>query len=236
MRPPERQRRPEWMDEAGLDQQLHARALDGLRRINRLSGSPRTLWPRIRSLMESSSEPLRVLDIGSGGGDVVVWLYHRAAATGRRIQIDGCDTSPFAVEYARRHAGAHRASACRFFRHDVLAEPLRDGYDVAMCSLFLHHFDSEDALALLARMNVAARRLVLVQDLRRTRLGYALAWAGCRLLSRSPVVHKDGPLSVAGAFTSEEARTLARRAGLSGIQIEHRWPQRFILSAVPGMP
>ena len=232
----ERRRQPEWMDEPGLDEQLHARALDGLARINRSTDSPGTLWPRIHRLMDSSSEPLRVLDVGAGGGDVVVSLYHRAESTGRKIQIDGCDTSPFAVEYARRHADSNGASACRFFRHDVLAERLPDGYDVAMCSLFLHHFDEEDALAILSRMNAAARRLVLVQDLRRTCLGYALAWAGCRLLSRSPVVHKDGPLSVAGAFTSEEARILAVGAGLSGIEIEHRWPQRFILSAVPEIP
>ena len=76
----------------------------------------------------------------------------------------------------------------------------------------------------------AARRLVLVNDLRRTRFGFALAHLACRLLTRSPIVHHDGPLSVRAAFTSEEALELALEAGLAGAMISHHWPQRFLLS------
>ncbi len=41
-----------------------------------------------------------------------------------------------------------------------------------------------------------------------------LAWIGCHLLSRSPIVRHDGPVSVAGAYTIPEVRELAERAGL----------------------
>ncbi|MCA9021331.1 MAG: hypothetical protein KDA74_14375, partial [Planctomycetaceae bacterium] len=56
-----------------------------------------------------------------------------------------------------------------------------------------------------------------------------LAWTACRLLTRSPVVHTDGPLSVAGAFTVNEIKELAGQAGLDGFQITRHWPQRWLL-------
>jgi hypothetical protein len=57
-----------------------------------------------------------------------------------------------------------------------------------------------------------------------------LACAGTRLLSRSPVVHVDGPRSVAAAFTPAEALDLAQRAGLTGATVVRRWPCRFLLT------
>jgi hypothetical protein len=113
---------------------------------------------------------------------------------------------------------------------DVAHEPLPEGFDVVLCSLFLHHLDDDGAVALLRRMRGAARRLVVVSDLRRTALGHLYALVGCRLLSRSPVFHVDGPRSVEAAFTSGEARDLAARAGLAGARVVQRWPQRFLLT------
>ena len=79
-------------------------------------------------------------------------------------------------------------------------------------------------------MGAAAGRAVLVDDLVRGRRGFALAWAGCRLLSGSRVVHHDGPVSVAAAFTPAEAIDLARRAGLDGATVTRHWPERFLLA------
>ena len=52
---------------------------------------------------------------------------------------------------------------------------------------------SPDVVRLLKGMAAKARCLVIVDDLIRSRLGYAMAWIGTRLLSRSWVVHHDGP-------------------------------------------
>ena len=53
------------------------------------------------------------------------------------------------------------------------------------------------SLADQARAQIARRR-VLVSDLRRSRLGWWLAWVGTRILTMSPMVHFDGPVSVDG--------------------------------------
>ncbi|MDB5341092.1 MAG: hypothetical protein JWN70_6711, partial [Planctomycetaceae bacterium] len=75
----------------------------------------------------------------------------------------------------------------------------------------------------------AARRTALVNDLRRTRLGYVLAHLACRLLTWSPIVRVDGPRSVAGAFTEQEVLLLAARAGYKDPHLSQHWPQRYLL-------
>ena len=230
-----RNRQPELMDQLGLDETLHRQALVGLRTVNRFSRSGAIVWPEIRRLAGQSRErPLRVLDVASGGGDVAVWVAGRAAAAGVQIEIDGCDISPVAVAHANEYAETQMAAHVRFFEFDVMANTPAEQYDVVMCSLFLHHFDESNATLLLNRFKNMARQRVLINDLRRTRLGYQLAWLGCRLLTQSPIARTDGLLSVAAAFTPQEARTLAERAGLADVRIELHWPQRFLLSARPG--
>ncbi len=98
--------------------------------------------------------------------------------------------------------------------------------DVVYCTLFAHHLDDGDVVKLLRVMVARARQLVVVDDLIRSRLGYALAWSGTRLLSRSWVVHTDGPLSVRAAFTPAELRRLAEQAGLSTARLVRFWPER----------
>jgi 2-polyprenyl-3-methyl-5-hydroxy-6-metoxy-1,4-benzoquinol methylase len=117
-----------------------------------------------------------------------------------------------------------------FFRHDVIRESLPAGYDLVTCSLFLHHLTEEEAVTVLERMKEAARIAVVVSDLRRSRAGYLLAWAGTRILTRSSIVHFDGPVSVRAAFTLDEALMLANRAGLAGARVESCWPYRYLLT------
>lgn len=220
------------MDQPDLDTGEHARALRGLRRINLLSRSGAALWARIAApAPKAPGTPLRVLDVACGGGDNAVTLARRAQRSGRAVAVEGCDISAVAVACAHDLARA-RGVDVRFFTCDALRE-LPGEYDVVTCSLFLHHLSNEEAVTLLRNMAAAAQRLVLVDDLVRGRAGYLLAWFGCRLLSRSPVVHYDGPVSVAGAFTPEEAVDLARQAGLRNVSATPHWPQRYLLAGSP---
>jgi len=218
------------MDQPGLDPRLHAQALRGLRRVNLLSGTAGCLWRRIRPLaIESRPTPLRVLDVACGGGDTAIALAQKAQREKLPVEVTGCDCSETALTLARRSAEVARLPVT-FFQADVLSEPLPEGFDVVCCSLFLHHLEEAQAIELLRAMHQAAGRMLLVSDLKRSRLGYLLAWGGIRVLSRSRICHVDGPLSVQGAFTVAEAQELARLAGLQGTQIENQWPQRFLLS------
>lgn len=219
---------PEIMDQPDLALERHVGALRGLARINWLSGSASILWRPLAELTSRLHRPIRVLDAASGGGDVPIRLWRRARAAGLDMQIEGCDFSPRAVEYAQRNAAGHGAEV-RFFVQNVLQGPPLAGYDAVTCSLFLHHLDEDQALAYLRWAAATAAHQVLVNDLIRCRVGLVLAHVAGRILSTSDVVHVDGPRSVEGAFTREEARALAERAGLHGATTGWRWPFRYLL-------
>jgi hypothetical protein len=78
-------------------------------------------------------------------------------------------------------------------------------------------------------MAASARRLVLVQDLVRSRAGYVLAHLASRTLTRSRVVRVDALRSVRSAFTLAEMKAMAERAGLAGACLKRCWPERFSL-------
>jgi len=224
-----RRLRPEIMDQPGLAPDLHVQALRGLQRINFLSGSSGIYWPWIRSAANSvAPRPLRILDLATGGGDVPIRLWQKAQRTGLNLHIEGCDRSATAISHAQALAAAQAASV-RFFTRDVLQGPLPERYDALLCSLFLHHLDEHQAVDLVRRMAEAAAVMILVNDLVRGPFGFALAYVASRVLSTSPVVHSDGPQSVAGAFTVREMRELAERAGLKEAIVKRRWPFRMML-------
>lgn len=233
-----RDRQPEWMDDPHLESKLHWAALAGLRRVNGVSRTAEAVWRTIQSHTRRGDH-LRILDVASGGGDVAIRLMRRAARQGVVCEILGIDISRTALEFASHVARdsppgtAARGSRLEFRQGDVLRDSLPGPFDVVYCTLFLHHLSDEDAVVLLRKMRAAAGRLMILDDLRRTRWGHTLARYGARFLTRSPVVHVDGPRSVRAAFTLREIRRLADEAGLQRARIRTRWPQRFHLSWSP---
>ena len=228
----ERDRQPELMDQPGLDRETHHRALDGLRVANSISRTSQVVWGGIKKagIYRINGRPLRILDIATGGGDVAIGVAKLAAGQGIAVEVHGCDINVTAVEYAQSVANQANLSGTKFFQLNALVDPLPEEYDVLMSTLFFHHLGNGDARQLLGRMVKSAKRCILVDDLYRTRLGYFFAWAGARMLTRSHIVHTDGPLSVSAAFTISEFRQLAQDAGLRGVQFRRHWPQRFLMS------
>ncbi len=126
-------------------------------------------------------------------------------------------------------AERHGVGNCQFGAYDVINGPMPNDFDIILCTLFLHHLTPCEAVDLLGKMAGATRHAVVVDDLKRSRLGYWLAQVGCRLLSRSPVVHYDGPLSVRGAYTVAEMKSLAAQAGLGDASFHQHWPERYLM-------
>ncbi len=226
---------PEMMDQPDLEAIRHRQALRGLARINFWSQSASIFWRPLRELQRETGKTLRILDVASGGGDVLCRLARKAQRAAVPMEFCGCDKSSVAIEYARQEARCSRVNI-DFFTADVLNRPLPSGFDVIICSLFLHHLTEEQATLLLKKMSDQAESMILINDLLRSRSGWLLAYVGTRFLSLSPVVHYDGPRSVEGAFNREEVRRLAERAGLMGATITKCWPQRFLLSWRKGVP
>jgi 2-polyprenyl-3-methyl-5-hydroxy-6-metoxy-1,4-benzoquinol methylase len=221
------------MDQEGLDQQSHRRALAGLARINSWSRSAALLWPAIvRVARRIEDRPVRLLDIASGGGDVCLALWRMARRAGIEVEILGLDISPVAVAYAREQIPS-AATNVRFEVQDVFQQGLTDRYDITMSSLFLHHLKAEQAAGLLANMAAMSEHLLVINDLCRSRSGIVMAHVACQLLTRSHIVHADGPQSVAASFTTSEMKQLFVQAGLPSVHIEKRWPFRQLAQWSP---
>ncbi|MEX2467395.1 MAG: methyltransferase domain-containing protein [Gemmatimonadota bacterium] len=224
----ERRLEPELMDDPALARDLHENALAALARINRVSLTDRRVGAEVVRLARSPGRPVRVLDVGCGDGDVLLRVGAFARRRGIDVALHGCDMSAVALARADRRS---RASGIplQLSRLDVTRDPLPPGpFSLVTCSLFLHHLTEEAAVALLVVMGEAGRTL-LVQDLRRTRLGLWLAWAGVHGLTRSRVARIDGLRSVRAAFTVDEAKSLCASAGLADAHVTPCWPQRFLI-------
>ncbi len=228
---------PELMDDPLIDPVVHRRALDGLRRVNTLCQTGKHVANEILAIAKKyNRNSVRVLDLGCGSGDVACNVASRLVGR-MECQLVGWDISPTAVACAnrswsaiekRRKSSNQSAIRVEFEQVDVFT-PKEIKFDIVYCCLFLHHFAESQAVEVLQSMKKVAVLSVLVDDLVRSRWGYALAQIGCKLLSRSPIVHFDGPQSVLAAFTESEARRLAIQAGLNACTVRRHWPERYLL-------
>ena len=101
-----RNRQVEMMDDPALDPAEHRRALKGLSLLNRVSRSSCIVWQPIHALGRGlQSDRLRVLDIGSGAGDVLLGLWKLASRCQWKLDLQGIDISDRAIAYAKDRAG-----------------------------------------------------------------------------------------------------------------------------------
>ncbi len=228
---------PELMDDPAIDPIEHRRALGGLRRVNRLCQTGKHVANAVLGIAKQHNRSsISVLDIGCGSGDVAVNVGRRLAGK-VECTITGWDISQTAVDCATKEWGdlqsrlpaSKRSSVPVQFQQADVFQSSDAKFDVVYCCLFLHHFTEEQAVQVLGRMKEIASIAVVVDDLVRSRFGYVLAKIGCHLLSRSPVVHFDGPQSVRAAFTGSEAIQLASQAGMRSCSMRRHWPERYLL-------
>jgi len=189
--------------------------LRDLRRVNRLLGGARLSRLAIARLWPDGTS-LAVLDVGTGGADIPVSLLADAARRGRSLRVEAIDSRPEVIEAARlARPAVDRVSGLSLRVADGLALPYPDGaFDVAHCSMVVHHLEPAEAVALLREMARVSRLGVVVNDLVRGRLFWAGAWVMSHAATRNRLTRNDAPLSVRRAFSRAELRALAAEAGL----------------------
>lgn len=184
--------------------------LRDIERANRFFGG---IAPLARVLETTGA--MEILDVGCGAADIPRALLYRARRHGVTLAITCLDRSEQMLEIARRRNGG-----LRFVRADGDALPFEDGsFDVAMCSLTLHHVETPEAVSFLRELRRVSRITPLVCDLRRSPFAYAATWTYARLFTRNRLTRHDGPVSVLRAYTPDEAVELAREAGWRAPQV-----------------
>jgi ubiquinone/menaquinone biosynthesis C-methylase UbiE len=204
----------EYLDHPTLDRiELH-RNLREMAMLNRLPGGVASSRRAIESLLDGTQGAI-VLDVGTGSGDLPALLMrHRGA---RRLQVLACDIRAEVLEYAAFRLA--RVPGVELLEADARRLPFADeSADIVHASLLIHHFDPAEAVRVLGEMRRVARRGVVVNDLRRGRLAFALTAATVLGLARARYTRHDGVLSARRAYTLEELDELAASAGLHRVR------------------
>lgn len=218
----------ELIDQPGHPYEAVARSLRDIEWVNRNLSGWRVLRRCLPALLEPlpADRPLRVLDLGTGSGDLPRAMVAWARRRGGRALAVGVDRNPQVVEFARRQCAGE--PDVRIVRGDVFHLPFAPGrFDLVVCSLFLHHLDPELAVKLLRVMAANSRRAILVNDLQRHRLAYWAIWLLSRLYLRGALFRHDAPVSVLRAYREPELRQMLRRAGLETLTVERIFPFRM---------
>lgn len=234
-RPLARREADELLDQAGHDPAELAANLADIRRVNRLAGGTRATLRELPVLLDAvpTDRPATVLDLATGSGDIPRALIDRCRRQGRSVAVIASDVSPEILDEARRHLAGYPEVA--FAEHDARAVALPDrGVDIVLCALALHHFRPHEAALVLREMARLARVGFVLNDITRSRAGYAAAWAASRVATRNRLTHHDMPLSVLRAYTPDEVRHLLATAGLSDATVHSRWLFRMSATWVAG--
>lgn len=203
------------MDDPGCDLAALQRTYARFDVVNSLvAGWSATYRRRIRPLAVPG-RPLTLLDVGSGGGDVARALARWALRDGLDLRITGIDPDPRAHAWASartaRWAARRPRAAAPVFRRVTSRELVAAGetFDVVVSNHLLHHLDPGPLRELVADSERLARRLVVHNDLVRSRAAYRLYAVGVLPLAPGSFLRTDGLRSLRRAYLPRELRELA---------------------------
>ncbi len=204
---------PELLDHLAPDDPLAVASREDLYRLNRIMRSP-VLVARLLATLPAGTLaptlPLRILELGSGDGRVMLSVARRLAATWPPVGLTLLDRQPVIT------ADSMRAFENLGWRIDIVqADALpwlrasSTHWDLVVCNLFAHHF-CDAALRTLLQTISERTRVFLACEPRR-------AWLP---LFASHLVFVTG----ANAITRTDA-VLSVRAGFRARELSALWPR-----------
>src|SRR6516162_7791053 len=175
--------------------------------LARFNGAMLGRWLVIRWLKDALQrlplqQPVTLLDIGCGSGDLLRSVRHWGQKHGRAINLIGIDLNPQVIEIAR--ASTNSGDDIEYYAANIFDYTPPHSIDIATASLVTHHLPDTMIVRFLRWLEATAHKGWLICDLQRSVVPfYFIAVAG-RLLRLHPVVTYDGRVSVARSLTRKE--------------------------------
>ena len=203
---------PELMDGECSYEEFRA-CLRSLEQVNRwlLGYRPTLAW--LARLPRVQSDPVHILDVGSGGGDLLRQIAKWARRRGIAVLLTGIDLNPHATRAAAEFTPRERGIA--WVTGDALAYRPEKPVDIVVSSLTAHHLEDEEIVMLLRWMEVTAGRGWFLNDLERSERSSRIFGRLARILGWHRFVRHDGPVSFRRAFRKEDWARLLAGAGIS---------------------
>lgn len=218
----------EIMDDLNSSGEVIDQTLYELDEINRKLGGNHVTIDGIKRLLLKNPpfRKLAIVDIGCGGGDILIEIAKWANKRRLDFELIGIDANPNIIEFARKNASSY--PQIRFEVLNIFSQDFRNqSYDIIISSLFTHHFKDEDLISLFASLKKQTKIGVVINDLHRHWLAYYSIKLIVNVLSKSPMVQHDGPVSVLRAFKKKEIKNILKRAGIHQYSIRWMWAFRF---------
>ncbi len=217
---------PEMMD-GDCSYEEFRECLRSLEKVNRwlLGYRPTLAW--LKRLPRKPLQPLHILDVGSGGGDLLRKIAIRLRQRGIVAQLTGIDLNPYAARAASEFTPAELGIT--WVTGDALEYRPEKPVDIVASSLTAHHLEDEEIVTLLRWMESTARAGWFLNDLERSeRTCRTFGWAA-GVLGWHRFVRHDGPVSFRRAFRKEDwARLLAiAEIPQDAVTVEHWRPGRL---------
>jgi 2-polyprenyl-3-methyl-5-hydroxy-6-metoxy-1,4-benzoquinol methylase len=201
--------------------------LRSLEQINRwlLGYRPTLAW--LNRLSHSLREPVHIVDVGSGGGDLLRQIAGWARRRGIAVQLTGIDLNPYA---ARAAAGATPEElGIKWVTGNALEYRPEKPVNIVVSSLMAHHLEDDEIIALLQWMEATAQAGWFINDLERSELSCRMFGLVDRIAGWHRFVRHDGPVSFRRAFREEDWERLLAAAGVprEAVTVEHWRPGRL---------
>ncbi len=221
---------PEWLDAPRSYQELHA-YMRSLEQVNTLTLSARSTLGWLEPLVaRKSGQPLRIVDVGCGSGDMLRRIERWATRRGAGVQLTGIDLNPITIQIARDWAP--QSSRIEWITGDAFAY---DGpIDIVMSALLTHHLSDAEVIQLLVWMEATARVGWYVNDLVREETPYKLFRIAAKTLHWHKMVQHDGPVSFRRAFREDDWLRMFNTASIAASHVTlRRWtPGRLCVGRV----
>ena len=192
-----------------------------------VSGWRRNYVELLRPLL-SGGGSYRLLDIGSGGGDVARSLARWARRDGITLEVTGIDPDERAHAFATSRPPLPGLSFRRAYSSELVAEGAR--FDVVISNHVLHHLTGAELASLLADSEQLATRLSLHSDIERNRWGYLLFSLGTLPFFPGSFIRQDGLTSIRRSYTAKELKDVTP----PGWEDRQRMPWQNLLIHRPG--
>jgi 2-polyprenyl-3-methyl-5-hydroxy-6-metoxy-1,4-benzoquinol methylase len=174
----------------------------------------------------SKEKPLRLADLGCGGGDRLKLIAKKARKRNIPVDLVGVDANAFIVDFAKKNTKEFKE--IKYLQQDVLSEKFKgEKYDLIHCTLFCHHFDDLTLKNLLRDFRQHTTTAIIINDIHRHWLAYySIKWL-TYFFSKSSMVKFDAKLSVLRAFRKKELVTIIKEAGYKNYTINWKWAFRY---------
>ncbi|HTH55563.1 MAG TPA: methyltransferase domain-containing protein [Cyclobacteriaceae bacterium] len=216
----------EIMDDLDCKGDVVNQTLRELEFINRTLGGNQITVDGVNALVDKTQQrPLVIIDLGCGGGDMLILLANHFKKKGVKAEFIGIDANPNIIDYAREHAHDPQV---RFSTVNILSEEFRaQTFDIAIATLFFHHFSSGQLSVILKWLYSQVRTGIVINDLHRHPFAYYSIKLLTMIFSKSAMVKFDAPLSVLRGFSRKELVEILENAGIKNYALTWRWAFRW---------